>query len=211
MIQLQYSARVDAEKCTACKLCERICPAGAIATVEKTAVIDDDRCIDCQRCIDRCDKVNAVERILRPEEVVRFVDHSDLDPAEIKRICSAGGINPEIPVCACNPVLGKELVASILKGAKTPEDVCAMTGLRIGCGIYCVTNIFKALEAAGIALENPEDHRWYKLTLSLKDVSEAKAREINGRHPGTCMAEEWKNYSESRFPAVGVRKEDGHV
>ena len=210
MIQLQHTERVDGEKCTGCKICERICPAGAISMVEKTAVVDDDRCIDCQRCIDRCDRENAITRVLRPEEVVRFVDHSELDPSEIKKVCLAAGISPEIPVCACNPVMGKELAASVLNGAKTPEDVCAMTGLRTGCGIYCVTNIFKALEAAGIELENPEDHRWYKLTLSLRDVSEDKAREIGERHPGTCMAADWKNYNETRFPAAGVRKEESH-
>jgi ferredoxin len=211
MIQMQYSARVDKDKCTGCKFCERICPAGAITIVEKKAVIDDDRCIDCQRCIDQCDRENAVFRIPRPEEVVRFVDHSDLDPAEIKRICNATGVHPELSVCACSPVLGKELVAAVLKGAKTPEDVCAMTGVRAGCGIYCVTQIFKVLEAGGVALENPADHRWYKLTLSLKDISEDKAREIDRIYPHTCMAKDWKHFNASRFGMAGVGKEEKHV
>jgi NAD-dependent dihydropyrimidine dehydrogenase PreA subunit/bacterioferritin-associated ferredoxin len=211
MIQLQYSAMVDAEKCTGCSLCEQICPSGAIAMVEKKAVIDDNRCIDCQRCIDRCERENAITRVLRPEEDLRFVDHSDLDQAEIQRICNTAGIHPELPVCACNPVLGKELAAAVLKGSKTPEDVCAMTGVRAGCGIYCVVRIFQMLEACGIALENPEDHRWYKLTLSLKDVSEEKAAAIDKRHPQSCMVADWKIFNATRYAVAGIGKEEDHV
>lgn len=211
MIQLQYSARVDVEKCTGCKLCERICPSGAITMVEKEAVIDDNRCIDCQRCIDRCERENAITRVLRPEEVIRFVDHSDLDQSEIQRICNTAGVHPDLPVCACNPVLGKELAAAVLKGAKTPEDVCAITGVRTGCGIYCMVNVFRVLEACGIELENPQDHRWYKLTLSLKDVPEEKAASIDKMYPQTCMAADWKNYNETRYTAAGVGKEEDHV
>lgn len=207
MIQIQHTAKVNDEKCTGCKLCERICPSGAITMVEKMATIDDGRCIDCQRCIDRCDKENAIARVLRPEEVVRFADHSDLDLSEIQRICDSAGIHPDIPTCGCNPVLGKELAAAVLKGAKTPEDVCAMTGLRIGCGIYCVTNIFKVLEAGGVVLENPEDHRWYKQTLSLKDLSEDRAGEIDRKYPRFCMAADWKNFNDRRFAGVSRRKE----
>ena len=211
MIQLQYSARVDGDKCTGCKLCEMICPAGAITMVEKKARVDDDRCIDCQRCIDRCDRENAVSRVLRSEEAVRFVDDSDLDPSEIIRICKIAGVHPELAVCACNPVPGKELAAAVLKGAKTPEDVCAMTGVRAGCGIYCVTHIFKVLEAAGIDLETPGDHRWYKLTVSLKDISEDKANEIERLHPQTCMASDWKNFNQSRYGTALVGKKEDHV
>jgi NAD-dependent dihydropyrimidine dehydrogenase PreA subunit/bacterioferritin-associated ferredoxin len=211
MIQLQYSAMVDVVKCTGCSLCERICPAGAIAMVEKKAVIDDDRCIDCQRCIDRCDRENAIMRVLRPEEAFRFVDHRDLDQVEIQRICNLAGIHPELPVCACNPVLGKELAAAVLKGARTPEDVCARTGVRAGCGIYCVVRIFQVLEACGIELANPEDHRWYKLTLSLKDVPEEKAAAIDKIYPQSCMSADWKIFNATRYASAGVVKEEDHV
>lgn len=191
MIQLNYSARVDGEKCTGCKLCEKICPAGAITMESKIAVINNERCIDCQRCIDRCDKENAIERVMRPEEI-RFVDHRGLDLDEIHKICKAAGIHPDLPICGCNPVLGKEAAAAVIKGAKTPEDICAMTGSRAGCGIYCMTRIFQVLKGAGIILDEPKDRRWIDLTLSLADLPKDLIDKIEKDSPYHYMAEDWK-------------------
>ena len=208
MIKLQFNARVDETKCTGCKQCEPICPAGAIEMKEKAAVIDIDRCIDCQRCIDRCNKENAIRRVPRPLEVLRYVDHSDLDPQQIKTLCRAAGLLPDLPICGCTRTTGKETVAAVLKGAKTPEDLCAMTGLRAGCGIYCITRIFQVLEACGIDLDDPPDRRWIKLTLSIADIPREKVIRIDETYPQCCVGEDWKRVVQR--PTTSLKEEGAH-
>lgn len=196
MIKLEFFAQVDETKCTGCKLCEPICPAGAIEMQAKTATIDIDRCIDCQRCIDRCNKENAVSRVPRPSEIVRYVDHSDLDPVQIKTLCAKAGLLPDMPICGCMRTTSKESVAAVLKGAATPEDLCAMTGLRAGCGMYCMTRIFQVLEACGIALDDPADRRWINLTLSIADISRERVDRIDEVYPQCCVGEDWKRVTQ---------------
>ena len=96
MIQLEFLAQVDEEKCTGCKLCESVCPAGAIEMAANLAVIDSDRCIDCQRCIDRCNRENAIRRQSRSAPILRVVDHSDIDEMQLKTLCAKAGLLPDI-------------------------------------------------------------------------------------------------------------------
>jgi len=177
--------------------------------VEKKATIDGERCIDCQRCIDRCKKENAISRVPRSSEVIRFVDHTDLDQTQIKLFCQKAGILPELPICGCTRTTGREAVAAVLKGAKTPEDICAMTGLRAGCGIYCLTRIFQVFEACEIELDDPKDRRWINLTLSLDDLSEEKVAQIDEAYPQCHVGEDWKRLK--RRHSTSVTKEDTHV
>jgi NAD-dependent dihydropyrimidine dehydrogenase PreA subunit len=198
MMRLQYMAEVDEDLCTGCKRCEFICPAAAIRVAEQTAAVDGDRCIDCQRCIDICKAENAVRRIARPEEVIRQVDLNGLDQARIKELCGKAGLLPNMAICGCTRTTAGETVAAILKGAKTPEDLCAMTGLRAGCGLYCMTRIFQTLQACGVELENPSDKRWIKLTLSLADVPEEKVLQIDQAYPACCVGEDWRRLTQRR-------------
>ncbi len=209
MIQLQFLARVDEKRCSGCALCERVCPAGAIEMVERRAAINGDRCIDCQRCIDRCNKENAISRAPRPSEIVRYVDCSDVDQLQLETLCAKAGLLPDMPVCGCTRTTGKEAVAAILKGANTPEDLCAMTGLRAGCGIYCITRIFQLLQACEIELDNPPDGRWIKLTLSLSDIPEEKVLQIDEAYPQCCVGEDWKKVKQRNTDSPG--KEDTRV
>jgi Fe-S-cluster-containing hydrogenase component 2 len=179
-----------------------VCPAGAIRMEEKKAAVDGDRCIDCRRCIDRCDRENAVDRVPRPEEVIRYVDHSDLDAAAVNLLCRKAGVLPYLPICGCTRTTGQEAVAAVLKGAKTPEDLCAMTGLRAGCGIYCMTRIFQVLDACGIEVEEHPDRRWIKLTLSIGDIPRETVDRIDRAYPSCCVGEDWRRVTGRQSPSA---------
>jgi BFD-like [2Fe-2S] binding domain. len=127
----------------------------------------------------------------------------------LKTLCGKAGILPEMPICGCTRTTGQETVAAILNGAKTPEDVCAMTGLRAGCGLYCVTRIFQVFAACGIGLENPKDRRWVKLTLSLADIPEEKVASIDKAYPQCHVGDDWKKVTQRR--TIPARKEGPHV
>jgi bacterioferritin-associated ferredoxin len=177
--------------------------------VEKKAIVDEHRCIDCQRCIDRCSKEKAFSRARRPAEVVRQVDLTGIDTQQIETLCGRAGLLPNMPICGCLRVTGKEAVAAILKGAKTPEDLCAATGLRAGCGLYCVTRIFQVFEACGIELDDPPDRRWIKLTLSLADIPAEKVAQIDQAYPECCVGDDWNRLTKRR--SAPAEKEERHV
>lgn len=72
-----YVARVDADACTACAVCEERCPVGAI-TVDETAVVDEAVCIGCGVCTPTCGGEGSItlavrEEVVPPPEVLEFV------------------------------------------------------------------------------------------------------------------------------------------
>jgi len=209
MLQMEFVARVDPELCSGCQNCLPVCPAGAITMVERAASVDPDRCIDCQRCIDRCNRENAIHRERRPEAVLRCMETADVNQEELANLCRKAGVLPDMPICGCNRITGREAVAAIMKGAATPEDLCAATGLRAGCGIYCMTRIFQLFDACGVELENPPDRRWIKLTLSLADLPEEKVEAIDRAYPQCCVGEDWKRLMKRR--AASPKKEGSHA
>lgn len=54
----RYSEFVDESTCIGCKLCQNVCPAGAIEMIEdeKLAVIDNSYCHQCTSCVSVCPK-----------------------------------------------------------------------------------------------------------------------------------------------------------
>lgn len=52
--------RIDREKCTGCKLCEKACPHNAITILNRKAEIDLTTCTFCGICVDSCFKERAI-------------------------------------------------------------------------------------------------------------------------------------------------------
>ncbi len=47
-------AEVDQTLCIGDRICENVCPTGAIRMVKKKAVVDDRKCAACLKCVDYC-------------------------------------------------------------------------------------------------------------------------------------------------------------
>ena len=109
------------------------------------------------------------ERPLRPDweevkdDVMREAAAALLERAGIP-------IDPQVPVCVCSIASYADVAAAVLGGARSLEEVCAATGLRSGCGIYCVASALRILKAAGADMTPPKGHRWYDVTVSLWDL-----------------------------------------
>jgi ferredoxin len=62
-----YVARVDADVCISCGLCEERCPVGAIVLDGDYAVVDADKCIGCGVCTPTCSAEDAIRLFVRDE------------------------------------------------------------------------------------------------------------------------------------------------
>jgi bacterioferritin-associated ferredoxin len=122
----------------------------------------------------------------REEPLSVTVLPEDVDQAAVTALLEKAGIEPSVSVCVCTLTPGSEIAGAVVKGAKTLEEVCAMTGMRSGCGIYCVAPALRLLEAAGRDMTPPGQHRWYPSTLSLYDLSD----EVCAKYPDAFIAED---------------------
>jgi len=187
MAVVKYIAEYEVEPCTGCNLCDLICPSQAITMVAKKPVIDAELCIGCGRCVDRCPE-DIMWMSAREEALTATVPAEDPIAAQTDALLLKAGIDPAVSVCVCTLTPASEIARSIIKGAKNLEEVSAATGMRSGCGIYCVAPALRLLEAAGADLTPPKGYRWYPLTTSLWDISEEARR----KYPDAFIDEDRK-------------------
>jgi len=65
--------RIDTEKCTGCKICEKTCPFGAITVVDKIAHVQDN-CTLCGACVSSCpvEAITIERRQISKKELANF-------------------------------------------------------------------------------------------------------------------------------------------
>ncbi len=174
-------SRVDEQKCIGCRTCERVCPVLAIKVVDRKALVDADRCRGCANCEQRC-PTGAVTMVRREAPLTIGVDINSVDYGEIIALCEKAKLHPEQRLCYCVGTRADEVAAAILLGARTPEDVSLVTGMRTGCTIECIQPLLRLLEAAGCELQPPEGGwQWYGRTATAWDLSEDIKQKYDSR------------------------------
>jgi len=174
-------SRVDEQKCIGCRTCERVCPVLAIKIVDRKALVDADLCRGCANCEQRC-PTGAVTMVRREDPLTIGVDINSVDYGEIVALCEKAKLHPEQRLCYCVGTRADEVAVAILLGARTPEDVSLVTGMRTGCTIECIQPLLRLLEAAGCALQPPEGGwQWYGRTATAWDLSEDIKKKYDSR------------------------------
>ncbi len=83
-------------------------------------------------------------------------------------------------LCLCTATRAREGAAAIILGAKTPEDMALMTGIRSGCTVYCAMMSLRLLKGAGIGFVQQPKWRLYDTTQSLWDIPEDVVKTYEG-------------------------------
>lgn len=171
---------VNKEKCIGCGICAKVCPSLAISVVDKKAVVNEKDCRGCGGCNQRC-PVFAIDMVKLEQPYTVQVDISDLDYDKITALCVKAKLNPEQIICYCTTTRAEEVAGAILKGAKSPEEISRLTGIRMGCKVECIQPILRLLHAAGITPEKPSGWQWYGLTPTVFDIPDEVKKKYNSR------------------------------
>lgn len=173
MKNITMLAVVDEAVCTGCKICEKVCPVLTISVVDRKAKVDNDACTGCCNCEQRC-PFYAIKMVKREEPIHIGVDVSKFDQEEIREMCEKAHLNPQQTLCYCIGVRAEEVAAALISGAKTPEEVSAMTGMRTGCTIECIQPLLRMVEAAGNELHPIKGGwQWYGTTATAWSIPDA--------------------------------------
>jgi Fe-S-cluster-containing hydrogenase component 2 len=194
MKKVYLHAQVDVEKCVGDKLCEFVCPSGAIEVNKKKAHVDNTLCVACSRCADVCNE-KAIQLVPLPEPRALGVNPAEVDQAQLQGLCRRANMDPDDPVCLCTFTTAKEVAAAILKGATSPEAVTRMTGVRSACAMWCMAPLLRLLNASGLELNPPLGHRWYNVETALWDVSE----QVSEKYPQYRLKEDRTAFSDHKL------------
>lgn len=104
------------EKCTGCGICAKVCPADAIAIINKKSKVTEIRCIGCGECIGHCPEgameLNWDTEI--PEFVERLTEYAFGVWKKFKgKICFITFVMNVTPECDCFPVSQRSIVRDI--------------------------------------------------------------------------------------------------
>jgi Pyruvate/2-oxoacid:ferredoxin oxidoreductase delta subunit len=185
MKKVYFQAEVDQNRCVGDKLCETVCPSGAIRIDDKKAHVDERRCVACNSCCDICSE-KAVRLIPRPNPLLLRVDPKDVDQDELLQLCIEAHLHPRQFICLCTATRVDEVAAAILKRASSLEDITLMTGACSGCTIYCTEPLLRLLKVQGIEPDLEKGRRLYNITPTLWDVPENVVR----KYPGYYLEED---------------------
>ncbi len=172
---------VDIEKCKGCKTCVKVCPVLAMSMQEKLAVPNLELCRGCGDCEQRCPEY-AITMVLREDPAMAKVEMEGLDYQEIINLCRKARFHPEQVVCYCTATRADEVAAAIMRGAKTPDEISFVTGIRTGCKVECIQPILRILEAAGIEPKpSPGGWQWYGRTITAWEIPEEVKKKYANR------------------------------
>lgn len=172
--EVRLVAKILADKCTGCRLCEQVCPTVAIGMRPRTedepgpsrniAVLDPAACYNAQGCVELCadDAIEMVE-LEEPFEV-GFDVQKGADKDAVKALCRKAGYSPMMRICVCTDTSAGDIAAAVLAGADTPEDISLATAARTGCQELCLQPMLRILEKAGHTdmQRNPKSgFQWY--------------------------------------------------
>lgn len=180
MRTVKMIAQVAENACIGCKICQKICPTLAIKVKGKKAQVDSLLCLSCGNCNQRCPE-DAIKMVRIKEPFKVWVNPELVNQKEIKEICARAKMNPEQLACYCTETRVKEVVAAIILGAETPEEISQKTGIRTGCKVECIQPALRLLEAAGITPKKPEGYQWYGRTPTIWDIPEKIKKLYSGR------------------------------
>jgi bacterioferritin-associated ferredoxin len=137
-------------------------------------IYDEKRCLGCSNCEQRCPH-QAITMTRREDPFVVEVDLNTVDAQKVRELCRKARFNPEQIVCYCSETRAEEIAAAILKGAKNPAEIGAMTGAGSGCSVECIQPLLRFLEAAGIEPGPPKGTQWYGRTITAWEISKEVA------------------------------------
>lgn len=141
-------------------------------------VYDEKRCLGCSNCEQRCPH-QAISMARRDEPLVVGVNIETVDASQIRDLCRKARFNPEQIVCYCTETRAMEIAAAILKGAKNPAEIGAMTGAGSGCSVECIQPMLRFLEAAGIDPGSPQGTQWYGRTATVWEISKDVTEKVS--------------------------------
>ena len=185
MRKVYLHAQVDEERCVGDKLCEFVCPSGAIEISNKKAHVDPTHCVACSRCADVCN-TEAIRMVSLPEPRVLGVNPAEVDQARLHDLCRRAHMDRDEPLCLCTFTTAGEAAAAILKGATSPEEVTRMTGARSACALWCMAPILRLLNASGLDMKSSLKHKWYNIEAALWNVPD----EVSKKYPQYRLKED---------------------
>ncbi len=175
MKKVYLLARVNPDKCVGDRFCENVCPTGAVRMTDRRAVVDGSRCAGCLHCLDACGE-GAITILPRGEPLVLGLETSEVSPEAISALCSRANLSPEARICVCMDIRAREVACAILQGARSPEEVSLMTGVRTSCGMWCMAPVQRLLRAHHGVIEPEKGTRWYPIETGVWAVPGEVAR-----------------------------------